>query len=182
MIGRRHDLGVTYEKYQFQNTWILWSTEEYWNKQHVLFIGFGFLQITVRITKKHLAILGPRKWKSCWSGNKNMDCTGAFFSCSIENSLLTPTKTQPQKHALHVIGSFNDSWKTQKYLLSYWESNSLLHSIILQKPFGLHFGSYAPGQQPTFSCPVQRCQARWLTCKLHNAHSFVDTGSAQDSN
>lgn len=79
MIGRRHDLGVTYEKYQFQNTWILWSTEEYWNKQHVLSISFGFLQITVRITKKHLAILGPRKWKSCWSGNKNMDCTGAFF-------------------------------------------------------------------------------------------------------
>lgn len=156
MIGRRHDLGVTYEKYQYQNTWILWSTEEYWNKKHVLFIGFGFLQITVRITKKHLAILGgPGNEKAAEVKTRIWIALEHFFSCS-ENSLLTPTKTQPQKHALHVIGSFTDSWKTQgNYLLSHWESNSLLHSIILQKPFRLHFGSYAPGQQPTFSCPVQ---------------------------
>lgn len=133
MTGRRHDLGVTYEKYQFQNTWILWPTEKYWNK-HVLFISFGFLQISVRITKKHLAIPGPRKWKSCWSVNKDMDCTGAFVFLLHRKLSTNSYQNTTTKHVLLITGS----WKTwERDLCSSWECNPLLHSIILQHGFGI---------------------------------------------
>lgn len=49
---------------------------------------FCFLQIivTIKITKKHIAIPGPRRWKRFWSGSGNMDCIS--FACSVERSTL----------------------------------------------------------------------------------------------